>query len=101
MVARLLSEHTLREVTMNKLLFIIPVAALSLAGCQTANQNAAAGAVAGGVIGAAVSNKDDRLAGAALGAAAGVAASTLIGTAPGNNNCYYRNSRGERFIAAC
>jgi uncharacterized protein YcfJ len=89
------------EIEMKPFLLSLPLIALALAGCQTSNQNAAAGALAGGVLGAAVSDGDNRLAGAAIGAAAGVAASTLIGTAPKSGQCYYRNSRGERFIAAC
>jgi uncharacterized protein YcfJ len=86
---------------MKSFLLCLPLVALALTGCQTANQNATAGAVAGGVLGAAISDGDNRLAGAAHGAAAGLAASTLIGTAPKQGQCYYRNSRGERFIAAC
>lgn len=86
---------------MKKMLFVAPMLALALSACQTRDQNAAAGAVGGAVLGAAVSSEKDRTKGALIGAAAGVAASTLIGPAPASNQCYYRNSRGERFIAAC
>lgn len=82
-------------------LLILPLMALSLSACQTAEQNAAAGALGGAAIGAAVSGGDDKLTGALVGAAVGVAASTLIGPAPQAGRCYYRNSNGQRFIAAC
>lgn len=86
---------------MKKLLLIATASAMALSACQTTDQNAAAGAIGGAVLGAAVSSKEDRTKGALIGAATGVAASTLIGPAPTSGNCYYRNSRGERFIAAC
>ncbi len=86
---------------MNKIVLTMTLLTLPLAACQTANQNAAAGALGGAALGAAVSGSDDRLTGALVGAAVGVAASTLIGPAQQQGQCYYRNSRGERFIAAC
>jgi len=84
---------------MRKFLLILPMIALTA--CETSNQNAAAGALGGAAIGAAVSGSDDRLTGALVGAAVGVAASTLIGPAQQQGQCYYRDSRGQRFIAAC
>lgn len=86
---------------MKKLLLTLPLMAMALAGCQTADQNAAAGALGGAAIGAAVSGSDDRLVGAALGAAAGVAASTLIRPTGRNNTCLYRDQYGRTFEAAC
>jgi Glycine zipper 2TM domain len=86
---------------MKKYFLIIPMATLTLAGCQTAEQNAAAGALGGAALGAAVSGGDDKLTGALVGAAVGVAASTLIGPAPSAGKCYYRDQNGQRFIAAC
>ncbi len=86
---------------MKKLILILPVLSLALMGCQTANQNAAAGALGGAALGAAVSGSDDRLTGALVGAAVGVAASTLIGPAPQSGQCYYRDQNGRRFTAAC
>ena len=86
---------------MNLKLVAIPLIALSLTACQTADQNAAAGALAGAAVGAAVSSDSDRTQGALIGAAVGVAASTLIGPAPSAGQCYYRDASGRRFIAAC
>jgi len=86
---------------MKKFLFILPIAALSLSACQTANQNAAAGALGGAAVGAALSSKSDRTQGALIGAAVGVAASTLIGPAQQPGQCVYRDARGNRFVAAC
>ncbi|MGL5011826.1 MAG: glycine zipper 2TM domain-containing protein, partial [Paracoccaceae bacterium] len=89
------------EDVMKKLLLTLPLLTLALAGCQTAEQNAAAGALGGAAIGAAVSSDDDQLAGAALGAAAGVAASTLIRPTGTNNQCLYRDQYGRTFEAPC
>jgi hypothetical protein len=86
---------------MNRFLLVVPFALTALSACQTADQNAAAGAVGGAVLGAAVSSEDDRLVGALTGAAVGVAASTLIRPAETPGQCYYRDSRGQTFIAPC
>jgi outer membrane lipoprotein SlyB len=86
---------------MKRSLLLLPILALSLAACETTDQNAAAGALGGAALGAAVSGSDDRLTGALVGAAVGVAASTLIGPAPQRGQCYYRDQQGRRFIAAC
>ncbi|MFN4130553.1 MAG: glycine zipper 2TM domain-containing protein [Paracoccaceae bacterium] len=80
---------------------LLSVVALSLAACQTSDQNAALGGLGGAAIGAAVSSESDRTTGALIGAAVGVAASTLIGPAPQRGQCYYRDASGNRFIAAC
>jgi hypothetical protein len=79
----------------------LPLMALLLAACQTEGQNAALGALGGAAVGAAVSSDEDRTKGALVGAAVGVAASTLIGPAPTQGQCYYRDRNGQRFIAAC
>jgi len=84
---------------MKKFLMILPLMAMSLSACETANQNAAAGALGGAALGAAVS--DNKTQGALIGAAVGVAASTLIGPTGNSGQCYYRNSRGERYIDRC
>jgi outer membrane lipoprotein SlyB len=86
---------------MTKFYLVLPVAALSLAACQTTDQNAALGALGGAAVGAAVSSDEDRTQGALIGAAVGVAASTLIGPAPTQGKCYYRDQYGKRFIADC
>ncbi|MES2667242.1 MAG: glycine zipper 2TM domain-containing protein [Pseudomonadota bacterium] len=86
---------------MNKFLIALPILALTLAGCQTAEQNAVAGGLGGAAIGAAVSNDDDRLTGALVGAAVGVAGSTFVRPTGTAGRCYYRNSAGQQYIAAC
>jgi hypothetical protein len=85
---------------MKKFVFLA-LAALPLAACQTAEQNAALGALGGAAVGAAVSSDSDRTTGALVGAAAGVAASTLLGRSSTPGQCVYRDSRGERYVAAC
>lgn len=82
-------------------LLILPLLALSLSACQTAEQNAAAGALGGAALGAAVSGGDDKLTGALVGAAIGVAGSTLIRPTGTAGQCYYRDASGRQFIAAC
>jgi hypothetical protein len=84
-----------------KKLILISAVSLSLAACQTTDQNAALGGLTGAAVGAAVSSPSDRTQGALIGAAVGVAASTLIGPAPTRGQCYYRDANGRRFIAAC
>lgn len=86
---------------MTRLILTLPVMALALAACTQAEQNAAIGAIGGAALGAAVTSDKDRGKGVVIGAAVGAAASQLIGPAPRAGDCYYRNSRGERFIAPC
>ena len=86
---------------MPRIFLTLPLIAMSLAACQTTDQNAALGALGGAAIGAAVSSDEDRTTGALIGAAVGVAASTLIGPAPTQGKCYYRDQNGQRFIANC
>jgi len=86
---------------MRTFLLILPVLAMGLTGCETANQNAIAGAAGGALVGAAVSGKSDRTTGALVGAAVGVAASTLIRPTSTAGQCLYRDSQGRTFTAAC
>ena len=86
---------------MKLFLMTLPILALGLTACDTPEHTAVAAGAGGALLGAAVSGKDDRLTGALVGAAVGVAASTLIGPAPQSGQCYYRNSQGQRYIAAC
>ena len=85
---------------MKKFLMILPVLALGLSACETADQNAAAGALGGAAVGALVTDNNP-LQGALIGAAVGVAASTLIGPTGNSGQCYYRNSQGQRYIDNC
>ncbi len=86
---------------MTKYLLLLPLMAFGLSGCETPEQNAVALGLGGAAVGAAVSGKDDRLTGALTGAALGVGASLLIGPAPQQGQCVYRNSQGQQFIAPC
>ena len=86
---------------MTRLFLALPLIAVSLSACQTQDQNAALGALGGAAVGAAVSSDKDRTKGALIGAAVGVAASTLVGPAPQQGKCYYRDQYGQRFIANC
>lgn len=83
--------------------FALPlVAALGLSACvATPEQNTAVGALSGAAIGAAVSSKEDKTQGILTGAAVGAIAGTYLGKTSDPNRCYYRNSNGQRYIAAC
>ena len=86
---------------MRSFILTLPILAMGLTACETADQNALAGAAGGALLGAAVSGKSDRTTGALVGAAVGVAASTLIRPTTTRGQCYYRNQQGQTFIAAC
>ena len=86
---------------MRSFILTLPILAMGLTACETADQNALAGAAGGALLGAAVSGKSDRTTGALVGAAVGVAASTLIRQTATRGQCYYRNQQGQTFIAAC
>ena len=88
---------------MKTLLPLLPVAALSLAACTptTADQSTLLGAAGGAAVGYAVSGDGDKGKGALLGAAVGAVAGNLIGKANNPGECYYRDSYGNRYIAAC
>jgi uncharacterized membrane protein len=78
------------------------VAALGLSACvATPEQNTAVGALSGAAIGAAVSSKEDKTQGILTGAAVGAIAGTYLGKTSQPGRCYYRNSNGQRYIAAC
>jgi hypothetical protein len=94
-------QTSCKEKIMKKTILVLPLLFLSLAACQTSNQNAALGALGGAAAGAALSSGEDRTQGALIGAAVGVAASTLIGPAQQQGQCYYRDQNGQRFIAPC
>jgi hypothetical protein len=82
-----------------KKFLMIGVALVSLSACTTTEQGATVGAVTGGVVGAAVTgNAVGTVVGAGVGAVAGAALGQVVDQ-PGK--CYYRNSRGRTYIAAC
>lgn len=86
---------------MKRSLLTLPLVFATLAACTPAEQNATIGALGGAAVGAAVSSDSDREKGALIGAVVGVAASQLIGPAPQQGKCYYRDQYGNRFIADC
>ncbi len=87
---------------MNKLIFALPVVALTAA-CETTstNQSTLTGAAAGAALGAVVADDDDRLEGAVIGGAAGAAAGNLIGRANSPGDCVYQDQYGNEYVAEC
>ena len=85
---------------MKKFLLILPALGF-LAACDTPTQSAFAGAGAGAAAGALLSSKDDRLAGAAIGSTVGAIAGDYAGRQKQAQNCTYRNSAGQTYMAAC
>lgn len=88
---------------MKAVVLSLSLAALGLSACveTTPTQNTVLGGVAGAVAGAAVSSEDDMAKGALIGAGLGAAAGTYLGQTTTRGQCYYRNSQGQRYIAAC
>ncbi|PTE14256.1 YMGG-like glycine zipper-containing protein [Pseudogemmobacter blasticus] len=87
---------------MKALLLALPVAALALSACTTTpEQNTMLGAVGGAAAGYAVSSDSDKTKGALVGAAVGAVAGTFLGKTSTPGQCYYRNSAGQTYIAAC
>lgn len=78
---------------------MIALSALVLvAGCSTAERDAAVGAGVGATIGALATGKPG---GALVGALAGGATGVLLGAATRKGECRYRNSKGRIYIAPC
>lgn len=78
------------------------LASLGLSACvPTQDQSLAVGTLSGAAIGAAVSDKEDKTQGILTGAVVGAIAGTYLGQTSQPGRCYYRNSAGQRFIAAC
>lgn len=74
------------------------MAALAVAGCSTAEKDAALGGTAGAVIGGlATGDAGGAIVGGVIGAAGGV----LIGQATRKGWCVYRDSRGRLYEARC
>ncbi|MEO5621284.1 MAG: glycine zipper 2TM domain-containing protein [Cypionkella sp.] len=78
------------------------IAALGLSACvPTQDQGLVVGTLGGAAIGSAVSSKEDKTQGILTGAVVGAIAGTYLGQTNQAGKCYYRNSAGQRFIAAC
>lgn len=73
-------------------------AMIAVAGCTTAEKDAAVGGLAGAAIGTAVSGD---VGGAVVGGVVGAASGVLIGAATRKGECVYRDRNGRRYIAAC
>jgi hypothetical protein len=73
-------------------------ATMAIAGCTTAERDAAVGAAAGAAIGGIATG---RVEGAAVGAVVGGASGVLLGAATRRGECRYRDSAGRIYIAAC
>jgi hypothetical protein len=71
---------------------------VALAGCSQTERGAVIGGLGGAAVGGAVSGDVE---GALIGGAVGAAAGALIGRANEPGRCYYRDSRGRRYIAQC
>jgi outer membrane lipoprotein SlyB len=85
---------------MRKILLLLAVVA-PLAACSQTQQGTAIGGVSGAVIGSAVASPGSRTEGALIGGAIGAVAGSLIGRANERGDCYYRDSRGRRYIERC
>jgi hypothetical protein len=82
---------------MRKMAFAL-VAMLSVAGCTTAENDAALGGVVGAGIGALATGDAG---GAVVGGVVGAASGVLLGAATRRGECRYRDRRGRIYIADC
>lgn len=74
------------------------VAALSVAGCTTAERDAALGGTAGAVVGGLATGKAG---GAVVGGLVGAAGAVLIGQATRTGWCVYRDRNGRLYEDRC
>jgi hypothetical protein len=86
---------------MMKKTFILLAALTSIAACSQTERGAAIGGLGGAAVGAAVASPGNTAEGALVGGAVGAVAGALIGRASEPGDCYYRDSRGRRYIARC
>jgi uncharacterized membrane protein len=91
---------TIMEVDMRNALLLFALM-IPLASCTQTQQGAAIGGLGGAAVGAAVAAPGNRTEGALVGGAVGAVAGALIGAANEPGDCYYRDSRGRRYIARC
>lgn len=73
-------------------------AMVALAGCTTAENDAALGGAAGAVVGGLVTGDAG---GAIVGGVVGAASGVLLGSATRKGECRYRDRRGRIYIASC
>ena len=82
---------------MKKMAFAL-VAMLAVAGCTTAENDAALGDVVGAGVGALATGDAG---GAVVGGVVGAASGVLLGAATRRGECRYRDRRGRIYIADC
>lgn len=98
--------HSLTEIEMTGIrkhaiaFCMVPLMAIGLASCSTADRDAGLlGGAAGAIIGGASTGT---VKGAAVGGAIGAGAGVLIGRVFGSRtDCYYRDRRGRRYVDRC
>jgi hypothetical protein len=83
---------------MRKAALALMIASLAVAGCSTAEKDAALGGTAGAVIGGLATGDAG---GAVVGGLVGAASGVLIGQATRTGWCVYRDSRGRLYEARC
>ncbi|MEO9336542.1 hypothetical protein ABFT80_03775 [Mesorhizobium sp. SB112] len=81
-----------------KKIIIAMAAVVALAGCTTAENDAALGGVAGAAIGGLATGK---VGGALVGGVVGAASGVLLGAATRKGECRFRDRNGRIYIAAC
>lgn len=81
-----------------KKLALVMVAVAALAGCTTAERDAALGGAAGAAIGGIATG---RVGGAVVGGVVGAASGVLIGQATRTGWCVYRDRYGRLYEARC
>lgn len=81
-----------------KKIAIALAAMVALAGCTTAENDAALGGVAGAIVGGVVTGDAG---GAVVGGVVGAASGVLLGAATRKGECRYRDRRGRIYIADC
>ncbi len=85
---------------MKKILLLMAMVT-PLAACSQTEQGATIGGVSGAVIGSSIAGRGNKTEGALIGAGVGAVAGGLIGRANENNDCYYRDRRGRRYVEPC
>ena len=81
-----------------KKLIVALAAVVALAGCSTAEKDAAMGGVGGAIVGGLITGDAG---GALVGGAIGAAGTVLVGQATRRGWCVYRDSRGRLYEARC
>ena len=83
---------------MRKIVFAGVASALLIAGCTTAERDAAVGGAVGAAAGGLIAGN---VGGAIIGGAAGAIGGALIGQATRSGWCVYRDSRGRLYEDRC